>query len=52
MVVTSVSGNKFYIDLTNDAFSSAGITKTEGEIKDGKFYFYNKKFNETWGCHS
>ncbi len=48
LVVTSVSGTKFYFDQTNFKNRAAGIIKLEGEVKDGKIYIYNKKWNETW----
>lgn len=48
VVVTSVSGTKFTLDQVNAKNKAAGITKLEGELKDGKFYIYNKKYGETW----
>jgi len=48
LVVTSVSGTKFTFDQTNFNNRAAGIIKMDGEVKDGKIYIYNKKWNETW----
>ena len=48
MKVTSVSGTQFTIDQVNVKNAAAGVTKLEGEFKDGKVFIYNKKWNETW----
>ena len=48
VLVTSVSGTKFKLDQKNVRNAGAGITKLEGEVKDGKIYIYNKQWNETW----
>jgi len=46
--VTSVTGAKFNLEQQNDKNKAAGVTKLDGEVKDGKFYIYNRKWNETW----
>ena len=46
--VSSVSGTKFYLDQKNTQNTGAGVTKLEGEFKDGKVYIYNRVWNETW----
>jgi hypothetical protein len=46
--VTSVTGATFTIEQTNDKNVAAGVTRMDGEVKDGKFYLYNRKWNETW----
>jgi len=46
--VTSTKGTMFYLDQKNFNNTAAGITKLEGEVKDGKIYIYNRQWNETW----
>jgi hypothetical protein len=48
IVVTSASGLTFTLDQKNDKNANAGVTKLEGELKDGKVYIYNRAWNETW----
>lgn len=48
ILVTSVTGLKFTLDQSNVKNKAAGIIKLEGEIKGGKVFIYNKKWNETW----
>ncbi|MDR3671234.1 MAG: hypothetical protein P4L36_10330 [Holophaga sp.] len=48
MVVTSVSGSTFQIEQTNVQNAAAGVVRMDGEIKNGKVYIYNRKWNETW----
>lgn len=48
MRVTSVTGATFQLEQTNIKNVAAGIIKLDGEIKDGKVYIYNRKWNETW----
>ena len=48
IVVTSVSGAKFTMDQKNVKNPGAGVTKLDGEVKDGKVYIYNRQWNETW----
>jgi hypothetical protein len=48
VLVTSVSGTKFNLDQINFNNRGAGTTKLDGEVKDGKIYIYNRRWNETW----
>ena len=48
MRVTSVTGATFLVEQTNVKNVAAGIIKMDGEVKDGKVYVYNRKWNETW----
>jgi hypothetical protein len=48
MFVTSVSGTTFQIEQTNVQNAAAGVIRMDGEIKNGKVYIYNRKWNETW----
>lgn len=46
--VTGVNGSTFTLEQRNDQNPAAGVTKLDGEIKDGKFYIYNRQWKETW----
>ncbi len=46
--VTGASGSTFTIEQYNDKNKAAGATKMDGEVKDGKFYIYNRQWGETW----
>lgn len=46
--VVSVRGKTFKLKQRNNQNKSVGITKLNGEFKDGKIYIYNKKWHETW----
>jgi hypothetical protein len=48
LFVASVEGHKFLLEQVNARNPAAGVTKLEGEIKDGKVFIYNRKWNETW----
>jgi hypothetical protein len=48
MRITSVTGATFLLEQTNVKNIAAGIIKMDGEIKDGRVYIYNRKWNETW----
>ena len=48
MTVTSVTGTKFNIDQVNAKNKAAGTIKLDGEVKDGKIFIYNRKWNEVW----
>ncbi len=48
LVVVAVNGTKFTFDQTNFNNRAAGVIRMEGEVKDGKVYIYNTKWNETW----
>jgi len=47
LLVTAVNGMAFAVDQKN-ARSGAGVTQRDGEVKDGKVFLYNRKWNETW----
>jgi len=46
--VTRTNGNHFYLDQRNSKNAAAGIVSMEGEVKEGRIYIYNRKWNETW----
>lgn len=46
--VTHTSGSSFRLEQSNNKNTAAGLTKLEGEVKDGKFFIYNRQWNETW----
>jgi hypothetical protein len=46
--VVSTRGTTFKLEQRNNQNKSAGVTKLDGEFKDGKIYIYNKKWHETW----
>ncbi len=46
--VVSTNGLSFALEQKNFNNPGAGITKLDGEIKDGKIYIYNRQWNETW----
>jgi hypothetical protein len=46
--VTGVNGNTFTVEQMNDKNVGAGIVKMEGEVKNGKIYLYNRRWDETW----
>ena len=46
--VASVKGSTFFLEQVNVRNAGAGITHLDGEIKDGKVFIYNRKWNETW----
>lgn len=46
--VTGVNGPTFTLEQKNDKNMAAGIVKMDGELKDGKFFIYNRQWNETW----
>jgi hypothetical protein len=46
--VVSTNGLTFALEQKNVNNPGAGITKLDGEIKDGKVYIYNRQWNETW----
>jgi len=48
LYVVATKGSTFLLEQRNQQNASAGITKLEGEIKDGMVYIYNRKWNETW----
>lgn len=46
--VTHTKGNFFFLEQKNNKNIAAGIVRMEGEVKDGRIYIYNRKWNETW----
>jgi hypothetical protein len=46
--VTHAKGPFFHLEQRNFKNPAAGITRLEGEVKDGRVYLYNRKWNETW----
>lgn len=46
--VTHTKGPFFYLEQKNNKNTAAGVTRLEGEVKDGRIYIYNRKWNETW----
>jgi len=48
MKVAAVNGATFKLEQTNVKNRAAGVTKLDGEVKDGKFFIYNRQWNETW----
>lgn len=46
--VTEVKGSTFKLEQTNEKNPGAGVTKMDGEVKNGKFYIYNRQWGETW----
>ena len=46
--VTHTKGPLFFLEQKNNRNLAAGITRLEGEVKDGRIYIYNRKWNETW----
>ncbi len=48
IVVTAVDGSTFRVDQKNARNPEVGITQRDGEVRDGKFYIHNRKWNETW----
>jgi hypothetical protein len=48
MKVTAVDGATFKLEQTNVKNKGAGVTKLDGEVKDGKFFIYNRQWRETW----
>ena len=48
LVVTFAKGSNFTVEQSNLKNRAAGIIKMEGEVHDGKFVIFNRKFNETW----
>jgi len=48
LTVTSIDGASFTLDQNNEKNISAGTTKLTGEVKNGKIYFYDRQWNETW----
>ncbi len=47
-IVTRTEGPRFFLEQTNRKNPGAGVVRMEGEIKDGRIYLYNRKWNETW----
>ena len=52
LYVASVNGSTFNLEQSNEKNVAAGIIKLHGEIKDGKVFIYNRKWNETWVGHN
>jgi hypothetical protein len=48
MYVSSINGSTFNLEQKNEKNFAAGVVKLDGEIKDGKVFIYNRKWNETW----
>jgi hypothetical protein len=48
LFVVAAKGSRFVLEQKNEQNVAAGITKLEGEIKDGTIFIYNRKWNETW----
>ncbi len=48
LYVTHTRGTFFYLEQKNSKNVAAGIIRLEGEVKDGRVYIYNRKWNETW----
>jgi hypothetical protein len=48
LYVVATRGSTFLLEQKNDQNVAAGITKLEGEVKEGMIYIYNRKWNETW----
>ena len=48
LLVTRTEGSRFYLEQTNRKNPGAGLVRLEGEIKEGRIYIYNRKWNETW----
>lgn len=46
--VTHTKGPIFHLEQKNNRNVAAGVTRLEGEVKDGRIYIYNRKWNETW----
>ena len=46
--VTSAKGTTFNLDQKNNQNMAAGVTKLDGEIKNGQIYIYNRQWGETW----
>jgi len=46
--VTHAKGPIFHLEQKNNRNVAAGVTRLEGEVKDGRIYIYNRKWNETW----
>jgi hypothetical protein len=48
MRVVFSSGSKFVMEQKNHRNPGAGLTKFEGEFRDGRVILVNKQWNETW----
>ncbi len=48
LLVTRTEGPRFFLEQTNRKNPSAGVVRLEGEIKEGRVYIYNRRWNETW----
>ena len=48
LYVASVQGPTFRLEQINAMNPGAGVTKLDGEIRDGRVFIYNRKWNETW----
>ncbi|PTY01233.1 hypothetical protein [Opitutus sp. ER46] len=48
LFVTRTEGPWFYLEQSNSKNPNAGVVRLEGEIKEGRIYIYNRKWNETW----
>ena len=46
--VAFVKGPTFLLEQVNARNPGAGVIKLDGEIKDGRVFIYNRKYNETW----
>ena len=48
LYVTQTKGSFFYLEQKNNRNTASGVTRLEGEVKDGQVFIYNRKWKETW----